>query len=226
MVVFLTSTDEEKIVFQRYIEGHDNPSDVLVIDHSTMKFDFPNSNSPDYIKFDIPLSEFESSKAPSSYHKRSKTLQSKPLPPKSQRKRTIDIGGRNDTNETNSFGFLSLSEIDHHNSNDRLSVSIYSQKQGVSQQIYVSEVPSLAKSSKISGSSPEKQFSFAKNELKFPSIVDEESTQNLKSEQNRDFPIRTNYKLLNPDKRQKFAENAFLIGLAELMKNNNRPKQI
>jgi len=216
--VFLTSTDEERIVFQKYIENHESPTGSMVIENtSTSKFDFPNS--PDYMKlsiFDNPTADLDGIRVASPGHQRSKTVSSNPLVTKHPRKRTIDFGAPRESVEAESFmGFSSLSDIDiqGYTSNERNSVSSQS-KQGGVHQLNLSEIKTSARSN----TSPQKHFTFARREQELPSVVTEESTMlrsnrgNLTKRSSQPTSEKT---LMN---KQKFLENAFLIGLAELMK--------
>ena len=192
----------------------------MVIDNtSTSKFDFPTS--PDYMKmsiFDNQTADLDSIRIVSPGHQRSKTVSSNPIVTKQPRKRTIDLGAgvRDSVEAPESFmGFSSLSDIDiqGYTSNERNSVSSQS-KQGGIHQLNLSEIKTSARSNV----SPSRHFTFARREQELPSVVAEESTI-LKSNRGnltkRSSQPVSEKAIMN---KQKFMENAFLIGLAELMK--------
>lgn len=185
------------------------------MDSSTSKFDFPLTSSPDYMKmsmFDMPSSDLEYLRPPSTSHKRSKTLHSKPISTKHTRMKTSDGAFDYNPEGTSFLGFSSISEIEHpHGSAERLTYSSTSLKPSGLYQLNISEIRS-AKSNKQTNPK-----AVARSQDKFPSIVAEESTVVMKSDRRKN-PSSQLDRTPKQFNREKFFENTFLIGLAELMK--------
>ena len=129
---------------------------------------------------------------------------------------------RNDGNSL--LGFSSLSEIDvqAYNSNekdrDRAPPSSFLTKPSLLQQLNISEIKGSRQSMSITAS-PNRPSQFYRNETKYPSIVSEESQSIMKPDFNK--TSRSSQRgdaIVQTRSKEAFFENAFLIGLAELMK--------
>lgn len=149
---------------------------------------------------------------------------------KHHRKKTADGGGGGGgfhefgDDGRSLLGFSSISEIDvrAYDSNERNNLTLSSSFLKPMHQLNISEIPSSTKSSnKPSISNALKQITQNRRDVNYPSMVAEESTMIMKTDRIKEGVSMHSDKLKKENFREKFFEDAFLIGLAHLMKTYN-----